>query len=89
MEGLCLPVFKLLQKTPRGKRQQKGTVSSIAWAWKGEGWPIASARPPASCLLGGLHGVLPLSPPPPPLLAGWQPRPAGRLVNTLSELEGF
>lgn len=46
MEGLCLPVFKLLQKTPRGKKTTKG--NSFFDRLGREGGGVAdSLRPPA------------------------------------------
>lgn len=56
MEGLCLPVFKLLQKTPRGKKTTKG--NSFFDRLGREGGGVADslhppARPPARQLSSG------------------------------------
>lgn len=52
MEGLCLPVFKLLQKTPRGKKTTKGNSFFDRLGLEGGG-VADSLRPPARQLSSG------------------------------------
>lgn len=67
MEGLCLPVFKLLQKTTSGK-DNKREVSSAASAGKQEGWPD-NRHPPAAHQLSFGWTARGLTPVPSPIFS--------------------